>query len=205
MSVSIGAVVLAAGMAVRMGRQKLLLPLDGKPMLAHVLEVVAAVPFASRVVVIGEPQEPLAALCQEQGIPSVFNEKRKSGQASSVCLGLAELGDGLDGVLFLQGDQPLITKSLVKRMLEAFYQLQDSKAILVPVHAGVLRSPILFGAHWLKELALLKDDCGGKELVRRYPEHVRTLPWAEHFVFEDADTWEEYLRLQRLLETKSKE
>ena len=91
MSVSIGAVVLAAGMAVRMGRQKLLLPLDGKPMLAHVLEVVAAVPFASRVVVIGEPQEPLAALCQEQGIPSVFNEKRKSGQASSVCLGLAEI------------------------------------------------------------------------------------------------------------------
>lgn len=35
MSVSIGAVVLAAGMAVRMGRQKLLLPLDGKPMLTH--------------------------------------------------------------------------------------------------------------------------------------------------------------------------
>ena len=205
MSVSIGAVVLAAGMAVRMGRQKLLLPLDGKPMLTHVLEVVAEVPFVSRVVVIGEPKEELADLCEAQGIPSIFNEKRKSGQASSICLGLAELRGGLDGVLFLQGDQPLVTKSLLKRMLETFQQIHDSKAILVPMHAGVMRSPILFGAHWLKELALLKEDCGGKELVRRYPEHVRTLAWAEPFVFEDADTWEEYLRLQRLLETKSKE
>ena len=205
MSMAIGAVVLAAGMAVRMGRQKLLLPLAGKPMLAHVLEVVAAAPFASRVVVIGEPQEALAALCREQGIPSVFNEKRQSGQASSVRLGLSELPGDLDGVVFFQGDQPLLTESLVKRMLEAFHQLRDSKAILVPMHAGVLRSPILFGADWLEELALLKEDCGGKELVRRYPEYVRTLPWAEHFVFEDADTWEEYLRLQRLLETKSKE
>ena len=202
---AIGAVVLAAGMAVRMGRQKLLLPLDGKPMLAHVLEVVAEVPFASRIVVIGEPREPLAALCQEQGLPSVFNEKRQSGQASSIGLGLAELEDDLDGVLFLQGDQPLITKSLLKRMLDAFGQLHDSKAILVPVHAGVMRSPILFGAYWLAELALLEDDQGGKELVRRYSEHVKTLAWAVPFVFEDADTWEEYLRLQRLLETKSKE
>ena len=201
---AIGAVVLAAGMAVRMGRQKLLLPLDGKPMLAHVLEVVAEVPFASRIVVIGEPREPLAALCQEQGLPSVFNEKRQSGQASSIGLGLAELEDDLDGVLFLQGDQPLITKSLLKRMLDAFGQLHDSKAILVPMHAGVMRSPILFGAHWLKELALLKEDCGGKELVRRYPEHVKTLAWAEPFVFEDADTWEEYLRLQQLLQTPNK-
>nr|WP_320148258.1 nucleotidyltransferase family protein [uncultured Anaeromusa sp.] len=201
---SIGAVVLAAGMAVRMGRQKLLLPLDGKPMLAYVLEIVAAVPLASRIVVIGEPAEALTALCQEQGIPSVFNEKRRSGQASSVRLGLSQLASGLDGVIFLQGDQPLLTESLLKRMLEQFQQLNDPKVILAPVHAGVLRSPLLFGSHWLEELSLLEEDRGGKELVRRYPEHVRTLPWAEPFVFEDADTWEEYLRLQQLLQTQSK-
>ncbi|MGL5512474.1 MAG: NTP transferase domain-containing protein, partial [Sporomusa sp.] len=32
-----GAVILAAGTASRMGRQKLLLPLAGKPLLAHIL------------------------------------------------------------------------------------------------------------------------------------------------------------------------
>ena len=52
MSVSIGAVVLAAGMAVRMGRQKLLLPLDGKPMLTHVLEVVER--LCDRVAIINQ-------------------------------------------------------------------------------------------------------------------------------------------------------
>ena len=205
MSLSIGAVVLAAGMAERMGKQKLLLPLEGKPVLTYVLEVMAAVSFAKRVVVIGEPQKTLTALCLEQGLPSVFNENRQSGQASSVSLGLAQLGAELDGVVFLQGDQPLLTECLLLRLLERFEQLADPKAIVVPVYEGKLRSPVLFGAYWLPELKLLQGDCGGKEVVRRHPEHVVTLSWAEPPVFADADTWEDYLRLQELLETKSKE
>lgn len=47
------AVVLAAGAGTRMGRPKLLLPLEGKPLLAHVLGLVDRLPVDGRVLVLG--------------------------------------------------------------------------------------------------------------------------------------------------------
>lgn len=47
------AVVLAAGAGTRMGSPKLLLPLDGKPLLAHVLDLVDRLPVDGRVLVLG--------------------------------------------------------------------------------------------------------------------------------------------------------
>lgn len=103
MSNRIGAVILAAGTASRMGRQKLLLPLAGQPLLSHVLGVVRKFPWADCIAIIGEPEARLAALCQAQAIRSTYNSKRQQGQAASIVLGVRQLVRDLAGIMFFFG------------------------------------------------------------------------------------------------------
>lgn len=53
----ITALVLAAGRSRRMGTQKLLLPLDGKPVIAHVVDQLLRSPVDRVLVVIGEDED----------------------------------------------------------------------------------------------------------------------------------------------------
>lgn len=195
----IGAVILAAGTASRMGRQKLLLPLGDKPVLAHVLAVVSQIPFADRLMVIGEPQQELAAIGSQYGIRSVYNPDRHSGQATSITKAIFHLNGEVDGVLFLTGDQPLITAELLQALLSRFCEDANNRKIVVPSHKGQYRSPALFGAAWLPELAALSGDRGGREIIRNHPEAIAAVEWLEEASFHDADTWDEYLELVQYL------
>lgn len=57
----VSGVVLAAGAGTRMGRPKLLLPVDGRPLLAWVVDLVDRLPLDERVIVLGAEME---AVCE---------------------------------------------------------------------------------------------------------------------------------------------
>ncbi|MBI5112914.1 MAG: bifunctional UDP-N-acetylglucosamine diphosphorylase/glucosamine-1-phosphate N-acetyltransferase GlmU [Rhodovulum sp.] len=103
-------VVLAAGEGTRMrsSRPKVLHPLAGRTLLAHVLAAVATV--GGRVaVVIGPDAEPVAAAVR--GIApeaDVFVQAERRGTAHAVLAARAALARGADDVLVVFADNPLI-------------------------------------------------------------------------------------------------
>ncbi len=200
MKAAIGAVILAAGSASRMGRQKLLLPLAERPLLAHVLGTVQELPWAACVAVIGEPETELSQICHSYHISPVFNANRQSGQASSVKLALQMLPRQLDGILFLLGDQPLVSTALINAVVAQFEQAASDKTIIVPCYQGQRCSPVLFGAHWRSSLAGLQGDTGGRQIIRNQTEWVIELSWPDPMPFYDADTWDEYVKIKQLVE-----
>jgi molybdenum cofactor cytidylyltransferase len=186
-----------------MGQQKLLLPLGGKPLMAHVLSTVHKLRWADCVAIIGEPQAELAELCCRYSIKAVFNAERVSGQASSITLALQTLHQPLDGIMFFLGDQPLVNQRLIQAILARFTQQASAKSIIVPCYQGQRYSPVLFGSHWRTSLAGLTGDTGGRQVIRGNPEWVTRLDWADPAPFHDADTWEEYQLLQKVYEQKT--
>ncbi len=198
MSQPIGAVILAAGTASRMGQQKLLLPLNNKPLMSHVLNIVHAIPWAASIAIIGEPKAELAELCRQYNIASVYNANRQNGQASSVTLALQTLPGQLAGIMFFLGDQPLVSRALIEAILAKFQQAASHKSIIVPCYQGQRYSPVLFGSHWRSPLSELTGDTGGRQIIRANLEWVIDLDWADPTPFYDADTWEDYLRLKKL-------
>lgn len=201
MSVAFGAVILAAGTASRMGKQKLLLPLNNKPIMAHVLNVVHNLPWSASLAVIGEPEAELAEVCSQYNVSSVYNANRLTGQASSVTLALKMLPDQLAGIMFFLGDQPLVPNALIEAILTKFRQLASDKAIIVPCYQGRRYSPVLFGSYWRSRMSELTGDTGGRQIIRANPEWVIELNWDDPAAFYDADTWEDYLRLKELAES----
>lgn len=198
MSQPFGAVILAAGTASRMGQQKLLLPLNNKPLMAHVLGIVHTIPWAASIAVIGEPESELAGICRQYNIVSVYNANRQNGQASSITLALQTLPAHLAGIMFFLGDQPLVPLALIEAMLAKFQQAANDKSIIVPCYQGQRYSPVLFGSHWRSHLSELTGDTGGRQILRANPEWVIELDWVDPAPFYDADTWEDYMRLKRL-------
>jgi len=188
----IGIVILAAGQASRMGMQKLLLPLGGQPLLAHVLQTAASLSLPDCVAVIGEPQAELAAVCRRYSVQPVYNPNRQAGQATSVHLALRHLSVELDGVLFMLGDQPLVSLPLIRALIDRFACLDDNRHIVVPYCNGQRHNPVLFGASWRGHLAALQGDRGGRRIIDENMEWVIRLDWDDEIAFLDADTREDY-------------
>lgn len=129
MATGVGAVVLAAGLGRRFGGAKLLAPLRGRPVLAHVCAVVALAREAGLVaagwVVAATGDEAVASLARRAGLEVALNERPEEGVSGSIRRGLAALSTTPDTATFgaalvVLGDQPLLQAETIRRLVEAW-------------------------------------------------------------------------------------
>ncbi|MBZ4653504.1 MAG: MobA-like transferase domain containing protein [Peptococcaceae bacterium] len=192
MTENLGVAVLAAGLARRMGKPKLLLPLGHDTILGQVLRKASALPWGGKVAVIGEPQTELRNTCQRYNFPFVYNPDYELGMSTSLRKALGALPLTVEGTIFLLGDQPLVTLDLIKAMAQEYAARRNPAAIIVPKFRGQYFSPVLFGAGWRDELLQVTGDEGGRRIIRNHPEAVIPLVWDKHEPFYDIDTIEDY-------------
>jgi CTP:molybdopterin cytidylyltransferase MocA len=122
---TVAAVILAAGAGSRFGGGKLLALLDGRPILAHVVDT-ARVAGLDPIVVVGPPTGELDEL--DLGtVRRVTNETPQEGLSSSVRLGLRELElePSVTTALILPGDQPRVRPETIAALLAALDETPD--------------------------------------------------------------------------------
>ncbi len=115
----VAAIILAAGKGTRMKSDlhKVLHPIAGRPMLAHLLHSVEALAPADKVVVVGSGRAQVEPLVAAQG-GVVAVQDPQHGTAHAVQQAEAALA-GFDGdVLILYGDVPFVSAGTMRRMLD---------------------------------------------------------------------------------------
>ncbi len=193
----ISAVILAAGRAQRMGEQKLLLPVRGKPVLQWVLEAALGANVAEVICVVRD----LESLRQGISVmdPRLFwlvNYAADRGQSTSVIAGLWAIDPQSDGALFLVGDQPMIRKELIDALITRFEN--GSAWIVAPSFRGEPRNPVLFRRDLFSELIQLTGGRGGRALIEKYRDKAAFVEWKDEMAFTDVDVREDYERLNAL-------
>ena len=184
----IAAIVLAAGQSRRMGKaNKLLAPVDGKPMVAHVAEALAASQARPLVVVTGHDYAAVEAVLPKRNFSLTHNPDYASGLASSLRRGLAALPDGIDGVLVCLGDMPRVTPAIVNRLIAAFNPV-EGRAICVPTWQGKRGNPVLFARRFFAEMQEVAGDTGARALIGDHAEVVCEVPMDDDAVLLDIDT-----------------
>ena len=128
-------VVLAAGEGKRMksARAKVLLPLAGEPMLAHVLTTARALSPRGIHVVYGHRGEDVRAAFAAAPDLGWVHQPRQQGTGQAVALALAAVPDDAR-VLVLYGDVPLIRAETVAPLLDATNELAVLYADLADPH-----------------------------------------------------------------------
>ena len=148
-SLRCGAVVPAAGSSTRMGQDKLLLPLDGVPVLLRTLRALDDCPLIDEIVVVTREDlmVPISGLCRDAALSKVCRVVRGGDtRTKSVLAGLEELSRGIELAAIHDGARPLVTQAVLEAAIRRAHQC-GAAAPAVPVkdtvkvaHDGLVES-----------------------------------------------------------------
>ena len=189
-----GGLILAAGEARRFGAQKLLAPLDGRPLVEHVINAANASCLEDIAIVVGANADALLTSVELGRVRVVRNPDPARGLASSLQAGLRTLDPRLHAALVLLGDIPGVTTALIDELVALGRESRASA--VVSVWRG-RRSPpvVLHKSLWLAAFAL-EGDIGMREVLK----DVDVVEFAVTDALgslDDVDTPEDHARVSR--------
>jgi molybdenum cofactor cytidylyltransferase len=167
------ALVLAAGAGSRFGGGKLLAPIGGRPVLQHVLDAIADAGIDDVVVVLGADADAVEAAIDWRDERRVVNPSPERGLSSSLQVGVDALmaGSKPASVLVALGDQPLVTTTTIRALLDA--PVRADRPVVVPVYEGDPgRNPVLLRPPAFGLVADATGDRGLGPLIADRPELV---------------------------------
>jgi molybdenum cofactor cytidylyltransferase len=189
----IAAVVLAAGKSSRMGRNKMLLELDGEALVRRAARIAAEGGLDPVVVVVGfEADRVHAAL---DGLPCrlVLNARFDGPSSRSFHAGLRALEPDVAAAVAILPDMVHVTAEMVEAVVAA---ARRSPAPLVASRYGeVTAPPILFRRALFAELLAWEGEGCGKPVVRAHAPETAHLDWPAALL-EDLDTPEDLARME---------
>lgn len=188
MTVTVGALVLAAGFSNRFGSIKLCAALNnGKTVFQQTLETIQQ--SLEQVLVVSRPElaEPLIQHCESL---QIFDEAEK-GMGATLAYGISLIQDW-DACLVCLADMPFISTDSYTAIAAA----ARSDAIVIPRHGGKAGNPVAFGKDFFPELLALRGDSGGRPIVQQHRDAVIELDLADSAILHDIDTPADLARLQ---------
>jgi molybdenum cofactor cytidylyltransferase len=180
-------VVLAAGRSQRMsGANKLLVQIDGEPLIARAVDAALASRAATVIVVTGHQAARVRAALAGRDIEFAHNRYYARGLSSSLRRGLKALDPAIDGALICLGDMPWVSTADLGALIAAF--ARADRPICVPVRGRRRGNPVLWPARHFAALRALQGDQGARGLLRRYAREAVRVPMPDAGVTRDVDT-----------------
>lgn len=203
----VSAVVLAAGMSTRMGRNKLLLTFRDKPLVVHAVDTLLASKAGEIIVVLGYESEKVWDRLedyagqvsnggQRRRVRLVKNPDYRDGLSTSVRTGVQAVAAEAGAIMIYLADQPLLEPGDVDRIIAAFATAKaDDKMIVVPFFKGERGNPVILDASLRDSILGIVGDVGCKGVIKRYPEKVYAIEMENDHVVRDVDDVQAYERL----------
>ena len=191
---SIAGIILAAGESTRFGKPKQLLDWKGQPFVRSVAMTALEAGLSPVVVVVGANGEQVESAVADLNVRVVRNAKWQSGQGSSIKAGINELINfptATGGAIFLLADQPQITTSIIRALVEK--HAAELYSIVAPLVLDQRANPVLFDQVTFADLLGIEGDVGGRAIFHKHK--VEYLPWHDDRMLLDVDTPEHYQRL----------
>lgn len=190
---TIAAIVLAAGRSSRMGANKMLLPLDGHPMVWHMVQTACASSADVVLVVLGNEADTVAAALPEGQYQRVDNPHFADGLSTSLQAGLDALPAEIDGALILLADTPRTSLATLETILAA--ARESPERIVATNQGGKPTPPVYWPRTLFADLHTIHGDEGGRSLLARSPDAVRLVELADPNEALDIDAPEDYQRI----------
>jgi len=156
-----------------MGGAKHLRPLDGAPLAERVVRALSATSAARVSIVLAPGDREGRELAERLGIRALAAEDSDEGRAASVRAAVRAAAPESAGILFALADQPFLEAADFERLLAAFRS--EPRGIVRARYGDQPGSPALFARAHFAELLELRGRDGGRAVIARHPELVRTV------------------------------
>jgi molybdenum cofactor cytidylyltransferase len=176
--------LLAAGESRRWGADnKLLAPVDGKPMVRHTAEAILRSAVRPVLVVTGhEATDIQAALA---GLKLFFHHAPDfaNGMSASLKAGVAAVPGACTAVLICLGDMPFVRADTFDRLADA----HAGQTALFPTYQGKRGNPVLLARSLFADIMRLTGDQGARAILKSIPERVAELAVDDPGILRDVD------------------
>ena len=186
------AILMASGFSRRFcGRNKLLIPFRGKPLVRYTLELTAAIGFSGGIFFVTALDDVAALAADLPGVTVIKNAAPEKGQRESVRIGVEAAGPAATFYLFFPCDMPFLDADSVRRILDK----REQGCIVEPRYHGKPGNPCLFSAAFREELVSLKEGEAPRHIKARHPEALRVVDISNPQTLLDIDDEETLQRM----------
>jgi len=186
----IAALVLAGGQSRRMGGpNKLLIELDGKPLVTHVVDMLLTAQVFSVTIVTGHQAEQVRKALEGRRVHFTHNPRYGEGLSTTLAAGISALPPEADGVIVCLGDMPRLTREAVDKLIAAFNPAEN-RTICVPTSGGKRGNPVLWGKRYFAEMRAISGDVGARHLIGEHANQLVEVEIGDRGVLIDVDTRE---------------
>jgi len=196
-SLSVYAIVLAAGASTRFGSPKQFARLGGETLIRRAIAAATEAVGPAIRVILGAHAAEIAATLDLPAEQVAINAHWAEGIASSIRIGVTGLPPSCQGVLCLLADQPYVTGVSLGRIINAWRSTPES--IVASSFESVIGAPCLFPRWCFREMVALQGDKGAQGLLARYAGRVQTMHLAEAAI--DIDTRLQLAEQEALIKT----
>jgi CTP:molybdopterin cytidylyltransferase MocA len=185
----IAGIILAGGTSSRMGRNKLIENVRGKPLVRHAADAALASRLDPILVVTGHEAPKVGAALSDTAVTLVHNSAYREGLSTSLRTGIAAVPEDCDGAMVLLGDMPGVSTALIDRLIAAFEPMAK-RAICVAVAGGRRGHPVLWPRAFFGKIAALTGDKGARDLLEAHAGQTTEIEADDDAPLTDIDTQE---------------
>jgi CTP:molybdopterin cytidylyltransferase MocA len=189
----LSAIILAGGLASRMGRCKPLLPVSGMSALETAAARLRAAGIREITAVTGHDGERIAGEARRLGIIAVSNPDYKSGMFSSVVTGVKALHPETEAFFLLPADIPLVKTHTYRILMEA--RSAAGADVVYPTFLGARAHPPLISSSLAGGILSWTGEGGLGGFLEHSPRSRAEIPTGDRAVTLDMDTPDDYERL----------
>jgi molybdenum cofactor cytidylyltransferase len=188
----VAAIVLAAGSSTRMGRNKLLLEIQGETLVHRAVRAAGDSGVDRVVVVLGHDEARVRA--ELDGLPceTVVNPDHARGAGTSIHAGVRHVAEA-DAAVLVLADMPLVTAAMIAALAGRYRATRAP--VVFSLYGDVQAPPTLYGRSLFPELLAIEDDRGGKQVVLRHHGEAEAVTWPES-ALHDVDLPADYDRIK---------
>jgi molybdenum cofactor cytidylyltransferase len=189
----VAGVLLAAGASRRMGRNKMLLELEGESLVRRAARRALAAGLAPVVVVIGHEADRVRAELKDLPVEFAVNPDYTGPTSGSLHQGLRKLGPDVDAAVVLLGDMVRVSQETLA-MLVAAARGTDAP-LVVSRYGDVTAPPLLFRRVLFPELLAWQGEGCGKAVVQAH-SHEAMFVDRPAALLTDVDTPDDFAAVQ---------
>jgi molybdenum cofactor cytidylyltransferase len=173
-----GGVVLAAGTSTRMGKNKLLLELDGEAIVHRAVRRAVEAGLDPVFVVLGHEADRVRDALGTLPCRPVINLNYAAGVNSSLKTGIQAIADtSTAAAVVVLADMPFVTSEMIATLVKEYRQ--GAAPLVVSDYEGVNAPPILYDRSLFHELATSEGEGCGKHVVKRHRDEATRVAWPQ--------------------------
>lgn len=192
-------VVLAAGASTRMGRNKLLFPLEGASVLRRAVGRALDAGLDPVVVVLGHEAERAGRELDGLAVQTALNPAYQQGINGSLRTGIAGLPADAQAAVVVLADMPFVTSDMLATLVRRFRS--GSAPLVISEYDGVSAPPMLYDRSLFPELLAMSGEGCGRAVVRRHRHEADVVAWPAS-ALDDLDVPDDYERIRAQLEVR---